>query len=328
MNNTEATSDFLHSMKVNLARNLLGFMSKFCRLDTKRIIVCLLDDVSVINYIQNAAVCHEILRTNKLRLIIRDDRFIPLFVRTFPAAEVFSASSVGPSEMQEMRTNDSYDFFENRQAYNFILALNKDFLSNEKPVFTPAPDLTEIWRKRFSALGEGLKIGISWNVNHKADKPARPSSSWKELFSIPGIHWINLQYRDCRKEEILKLKQEFAVNINDWPPDENPIDGLVAQISELDLIISADHSALYFSAAQRIPTWALMGKSGCMWGKYEDSQWSENLRLFHQDTSGEWKPAFERVTGDLSHLIETGKLKPVDPERSYKSYKKDFWILE
>ena len=59
---------------------------------------------------------------------------------------------------------------------------------------------------------------------------------WAKLFSLSGIHFINLQYGDCKKE-LREAKEKLGVTIHDWE-DADPLkdlDNFAAQIAALDL---------------------------------------------------------------------------------------------
>ena len=152
-------------------------------------------------------------------------------------------------------------------------------------------------------------------------------TSWKKIFSVPGVHFINLQYGEC-EADLKEVKEKFGITIYDWP-DADPLKDLenfAAEIAALDLVISIDNSTVYFSGAQNIPTWMLTIYDNCMvWGGFDDTPWFQSLKLFHQPSSEDWEPVIEQVAEELRRFVTTGTMPFIDPERSYKT---TFSILE
>ena len=176
-----------------------------------------------------------------------------------------------------------------------------------------------------TALGTGLKIGISWRGGSKpAVKLARSTvlEQWTALFSVPGVHFINLQYGDC-SGELREAAEKLGVTIHHWE-DADPLkdlDGFAAQVSALDLVISVDNATVHMAGALGVPVWTLL-PFACDWRwmrEYEDTPWYKTVRLFRQSSQGDWNTVFERVASYLRQYISTGIMPEIPPEHSYKS---------
>jgi tetratricopeptide (TPR) repeat protein len=251
-----------------------------------------------------------------------DKRLIPLFARSFPKATVIGRfnmdipypSAFPPTDMKIaigsipkfLRTHLS--LFPQQQSY---------LVSDERTV--------ERWHDRFTALGKGLKIGISWRGGSKpAVRLARSTvlDQWTTLFSVAGVHFINLQYGDCSKE-IREAEEKSGVTIHRWE-DADPLkdlDGFAAQISAIDLVISVDNATVHMAGALGIPVWTLL-PFACDWRwmrEYEDTPWYKTVRLFRQRSQGDWNKVFERLTSDLKRYISTGVMPEIVLANSYKS---------
>ncbi len=164
---------------------------------------------------------------------------------------------------------------------------------------------------RYQNLGEGLKIGISWRGGSKPSvKLARSTvlGQWTKLFSIPGVHFINLQYGDC-SGELKEAKEKLGVIIHDWE-DADPLkdlDGFAAQVAALDLVISVDNSTVHMAGAVGIPVWTLLPYV-CDWRwmrEFEDTPWYKTVRLFRQRKHGDWEDCSSR-----SHQISNDIYQP------------------
>ena len=72
---------------------------------------------------------------------------------------------------------------------------------------------------------------------------------WGELFAIPGVNWINLQYDDCERD-LRMAERKFGVTIHrwDWLDLMNDFEEVAALMTCLDLVVSP-RSAVACSAA-------------------------------------------------------------------------------
>jgi ADP-heptose:LPS heptosyltransferase len=80
------------------------------------------------------------------------------------------------------------------------------------------------------------------------------------------------------------------------------IDRFAAQVAAMDLVVSIDNSTAHLAGALGIPTWVLLPYAPdwrWMLGR-EDSLWYPAMRLFRQETMGDWGPVAERVKGALA----------------------------
>jgi tetratricopeptide (TPR) repeat protein len=250
-----------------------------------------------------------------------DKRLVPLFTRSFPQAKV-------------IRHIHSWDDFPNDipsvdmktaiGSLPLFLRPNLSSFPQYKAYLTPDSLKVGVWRSRFAALGAGLKIGISWRGGGKAsDKHLRSTvlEQWTALFSVPGVHFINLQYGDC-SGELREAEDKLGVTIHHWE-DADPLkdlDGFAAQVSALDLVISVDNATVHMAGALGIPVWTLL-PFACDWRwmrKYEDTPWYKTVRLFRQSSQGDWNKVFQRVTSNLKQYIATGTMPEIPPAYSYK----------
>ncbi|MBV1930000.1 MAG: hypothetical protein KUG81_10875, partial [Gammaproteobacteria bacterium] len=170
----------------------------------------------------------------------------------------------------------------------------------------PEPQLLDKWRQRFSAMGPGLKIGISWRGGDKAhDKLKRSAelNQWQALLHCDA-DFINLQYGDC-EADINHLKQDYGLTLHDWD-DADPLknaDNFAAQVAALDLVISVGNTTVHFAGALGIPTWVLLPAiPGWRWLlQGEDSPWYPSLRLFRQQQKDDWQQVLKDVEAALAN---------------------------
>ena len=132
------------------------------------------------------------------------------------------------------------------------------------------------------------------------------ADQWRQLFSLQGIQYINLQYGDCDKE-LKEAKEELAVKIYDWD-DANPLkdlDNFASQVAALDLVISIDNATVHMAGALGIPVWTLLPFSpNWRWMlNREDSPWYPTMKLFRQPVTGDWNSVMEKVAEELQKLV-------------------------
>jgi ADP-heptose:LPS heptosyltransferase len=87
-------------------------------------------------------------------------------------------------------------------------------------------------------------------------------------------------------------------NVTDLAPTLGDFADTAAVISNLDLVISVDTAAAHLAGALGKPVWLLLPYvPEWRWLlDREDNPWYPTMRLFRQQTSGDWRELIERVT--------------------------------
>jgi len=253
-----------------------------------------------------ASVLIDVIPRTKRCIVECNDRLVPLFSRSFPEARVIPMVKGALPEL--LHTIDV-----SAPIGSLPMHLRQDLrgFPRRRSYLVADPDKISDWQNRFRALGDGLKVGISWRGGSEASVRHLRSTKldqWTELFRVPGAHFINLQYGDCRLE-IEEAKELLGTTIYDWK-DADPLkdlDNFAAQISALDLVITVDNSTLHMAGALGVPTWAVIPK-GNNWRwlqDVEDTPWYPSVRLFSQTKLHNWTDAFLRLR-DLLHRAASG----------------------
>jgi tetratricopeptide (TPR) repeat protein len=167
------------------------------------------------------------------------------------------------------------------------------------------PSLLAAWRQRLSALGTGLKVGISWRAGGRSTERRKrtvPLADWHEMLSLPGVRFVNLQYNDAA-DDLAQVKEQFGVEIHDWE-DADPLvdlDSFAAKIAALDLVISVGNATVHLAGAVGTPAWTMlpMVPSWRWMIAGDENPWYANVRLFRQRALDDWKP----VLGHLAELL-------------------------
>ena len=252
-------------------------------LKEKRIIVTAEQGVG--DEIMFASCLPEVTERAGLCIVECDNRLVPLFARSFPKARVIPRINTIDSCPPEHLSADV------RIALGSLPQFfRSDLLSFPQHGGYLKPDHQQVvlWRKRYSNLGAGMKVGISWRGGSKPSVRLARSISladWTQVLSVAGVHFINLQYGDCAPD-LKEAEEKTGVTIHDWE-DADPVkdlDNFAAMISPLDLVISVDNSTVHMSGAVGVPAWTLL-PFACDWRwmrDFEDTPWYKTVRLFRQ----------------------------------------------
>ncbi len=258
-----------------------------------------------------ASCFQEVIERRSRCTIECDKRLIPIFARSFPEAIfVESVKEHDTSSSQLPRT----DMVISLGSLPKFFRTDFDSFPKKNLYLMPNIEQVEMWHNRFKALGKGLKIGISWRGGAKSGVIRKRSimlEQWDKLLSLSGVHFINLQYGDC-KNELKEIKGKLGVSIHDWE-DADPLkdlDNFAAQIAALDLIISVDNSTVHMAGALGKQVWVLLP---CVpdWRwmlNREDSPWYPTMRLFRQPSSGDWESVIARIKDELLQILKKEKI--------------------
>lgn len=189
----------------------------------------------------------------------------------------------------------------------------RDAFPRQEKFLLPDPVLVKQWREKFAALGEGLKIGVSWRAGGKPlerRKRSIPTELWEPIFNKKWAQFINLQYGDA-SEDAEEVRDRFGVTLHDWEQGDPliDIDNFAAKIAALDLVISVGNATVHLAGSVGTPAWTLlpMIPSWRWMIRGAESPWYKNVRLFRQPTRKDWAPV-------LNHLgLMLGKLQFAPP---------------
>jgi tetratricopeptide (TPR) repeat protein len=171
----------------------------------------------------------------------------------------------------------------------------------------PDAERIALWKQRIEALGGGLKIGICWrSQNHQGVLAPyfAQLNQWGPILTIPGIHFVNLQYDRC-DADLDEAERRFGARIHRWDDMDlrNDQEGVAALISTLDLVVSATTAVHEMAGAVGAPVWVLARGSLNFWGLGTDScPWLPTVRAFPCGPFDPWEPVIERVASELRAL--------------------------
>jgi ADP-heptose:LPS heptosyltransferase len=161
------------------------------------------------------------------------------------------------------------------------------------------------------AQGPGLKIGIAWQGSPAADLDAGrsiPLTAFRPLTEIEGVSLISLQ-KGFGEEQVATCGFGESVAI----PEALDADGrafvdTAHLMGDLDLIICSDTAVAHLAGALGRPVWvALQKHAEWRWLRdRDDSPWYPTMRLFRQQSRGDWGEVFARITQAVRRQLAEG----------------------
>jgi Flp pilus assembly protein TadD len=249
-----------------------------------------------------AGMLPDLLRAGAHVIVECDPRLVALLKRSF-AAEV-----VASTEKPDPRTErPDIDFQVPAGSLPRYFRSSLDCFPQHPGYLVPDAARTATWSRRLSALGAGLKVGICWRsmVAHGARSLYYAQlNQWGPILTIPGVHFVNLQYDQC-DEELRGAETLFGIAIHQWEDVDLRLDQeeVAALIASLDLVISAGTAVDQMAGALGRPTWVLTRGSGDWWSLGTDHcPWYPSVRAFHGRGSEPWKPLIERMASELRKM--------------------------
>jgi tetratricopeptide (TPR) repeat protein len=166
----------------------------------------------------------------------------------------------------------------------------------------------EHWRQRMAPI-PGLRTGLVW-AGQARPEPSLSRTDQKRsvslqqllpLAQVEGISWISLQ-KGSPVEQIRQTNPAFP--IIDHTDDLNDFYDTAALVANLDLVITVDTSVAHLAGALGKRVWVLSRFDGCWrWlDRRDDSPWYPTMRLFHQETPGDWTDAIMQMKESLEEL--------------------------
>jgi ADP-heptose:LPS heptosyltransferase len=120
-----------------------------------------------------------------------------------------------------------------------------------------------------------------------------PLSLLARLASIERLALVSLQVQAPEADRATMA----AMGLLDVSAELTDFQETASHIANLDLVVSVDSAVAHLAAAMGVPTWVLVYRpADWRWliGR-EDSPWYPSVRLFRQDTPGDWTTPVGRL---------------------------------
>jgi hypothetical protein len=134
-------------------------------------------------------------------------------------------------------------------------------LPDHEGYLVPDPRSVQQIQKRYYSTEKPLRVGISWRSTSATAGHRKTTSliSWRDILTIEGVQFVNLQYGDCN-QEIAEVHDCLGVDIID-DPNIDPLvnlDAFSAQVATLDLVVSTPNTTVHFAGGLGVPVWTIL----------------------------------------------------------------------
>lgn len=235
-------------------------------------------------------------------VVVCSSRIVPLFQRSFPAAEVMTAETA-VAALAELRIDWQASLSHLGQY------LRPDFASfaNSGPYLKADPSRTAELRARYRAqAADRPLVGIAWH-SANPEAAAYKSATLKDfapVLSDRRVQCVSLQYGNVDKS--LGSVRAIAAHpvIHDRAVDPlTDMDLFAAQVAAMDRVVTVSNTTVHVAGALGVPCLVFLPASyGRIWYWFlerQDSPWYSSLRLLRQARDESWAAAIARGTPDF-----------------------------
>lgn len=180
------------------------------------------------------------------------------------------------------------------------------------PYLAPPPETLATWRERVEPEPR-LRVGLVWAGGpHPNDidgniMDRRRSMPVEALAPFVGLE--NVQFYSLQKDH---GTLPHGLDLVDLMPRVIDFADTAALIAQLDLVITVDTSVAHLAGAMGKKVWMLSRFDACwrwMRGR-DDSPWYPDMKIYRQQTSGDWAGVIAQVVADLRNLSRQPRCEP------------------
>ncbi len=171
------------------------------------------------------------------------------------------------------------------------------------PYLFADPKAVEEWNHKVGPHDNRPRIGLCWagSPTHHDDRNRSISLRQLSALAAPHVTFHALQ-KNVPTDAFSNLPQAFAVV--DHRSELGDFADTAALIANLDLVITVDTSVAHLAGALGKPTWVLLPTNpDWRWlTDRPDSPWYPTMRLFRQQSPGDWETVLRRVKAALDEF--------------------------
>lgn len=249
----------------------------------------------------------EVVEAAERCIVTCDRRLETLWRRSFPGADV---RGVERGQEDWKRLAEGVDVHLPAGSLPRYLRRDEASFPARKSFLVADPSRVEAWRRRLEQTGAGLKVGIAWRAGVAVRNARRRStelSLWRDVLSLPGMQFVNLQHGSHR-DEAAETERTLGVPIHTFAEADprGDLDEFAALTASLDLVIAVGCAAVHLAGGLGRPTWCLLPRCwGWRWQlDRADSPWYPSVRIFRQQRDGDWPALLRRVRDELQPLLQ------------------------
>lgn len=234
-----------------------------------------------------------------------------LFRRSFPGARVYAAEP--DRSIPDAIKEEAIDCETPIGSLPLHLRRSAQDFPRHHGYLRADPERIAMWRERLSSLGNGPKVGVSWQGGtHLTRSPLRsvPLFRWLPIFNTDDSHFISLQYGDATAG-LDEFAAQHGKRIWHWQAAIDDCDETAALVSALDLVVSVQTAVVHLTGALGRPACVMV--PCCPEWRYgfagESMSWYSSVRVFRQPSFGEWAPVIAAVAREVRALEQRVRLR-------------------
>jgi Tfp pilus assembly protein PilF len=221
-----------------------------------------------------------------------DARLVPLFQRSWPAIEVISRGEDLPIDLAAQSSVRRLPMLFRRGPGDF---------PTRRSYLVADPERVAGYQAMFRRAGAGggtgtgtnQSIGLSWYSGNPRTGSGKSTvlAAWDGLLGLAGARFFSLQYDDSGEIDP-------RLQPNPGPDVKVDIDGLAAQITALDHVVSISGVAAHLAGALGVPGHVLL-PSAPLWfwfAEGSDCPWYPSLSVVRRGLGEDWAPVVCRVS--------------------------------
>ena len=189
-----------------------------------------------------------------------------------------------------------------------LMSLPRLFEAEVGPVFKETTYIQsgfqqrERWQRYFNH--NKLKVGLVWagSPDHQRDQMRSLSlSAFNPFSSVSSVCFYSLQKGSAASEVNMPPEGMALINL---ASDIDDFAETAEVIANLDLVISVDTAVAHLAGAMGKPVWTLIySPPDWRWLlECTDSPWYPTMRLFRQETGGDWMAVIEHIAIELQKM--------------------------
>jgi Flp pilus assembly protein TadD len=173
------------------------------------------------------------------------------------------------------------------------------FMPDSGHYLRPDPDRQAQWEERLKGDDEPA-IAICWqgNPDYRYDYARSvPLAAFEPLTRLTSSRLISVQQgTGCEQIADVAWRDRITM-LGEEIDQESAFIDTAAILSAVDLVITSDTSIAHLAGALGVPVWLALAKvPDWRWGLTgETTPWYDSMRLFRQQTRGDWGPVFDGI---------------------------------
>jgi Flp pilus assembly protein TadD len=194
----------------------------------------------------------------------------------------------------------SFDYQVPLQSLPLALGTTLETIPSQIPYLAPGEESQKRWKDRFAG-DSSFKVGLVWAGSESSDR-SRDLKLFAALAAAGEIRFFSVQ-----KGPEGAQKPPAEMNWADYTSELTDFSETAALLEQLDLLVTVDTAAAHLAGAIGKPVWVLIpARPDFRWLRGRaDSPWYPTMRLFHQETLGDWKAPVAQMAEALGELVKT-----------------------